>query len=304
MTSIGDTLRRERLRRNLDIVSIAAELKISTRFLEAIEAGDFGKLPGGIFTRSFIRQYATFLGLDGNELLAEMKRAAEPDPPVEKPLAKSKPDLPAMQVRSGESWGSVGRPGTGLPPPVKAGALLVVLMLACSALYWWWEKPRHTASAVEIPSPRVMPQAPPAPPPSPPPFTAEPAASQPETPPPSAGQPVATPPVSAAATSTSPSNPNAAIRVAVTAGEPVWIRAEVNGKVQYAGILQANETRNFDADSEVKLRFGNAGGVTVTWNGKPVGPIGPKGQVRNVQFTSGGFQIVSPPISFDPLDRL
>jgi len=44
----------------------------------------------------------------------------------------------------------------------------------------------------------------------------------------------------------------------------------------------------------VMLRLGNAGAVTITLNGKPIGEIGPKGQVRTVQLTSGGFQIVAP----------
>src|SRR5450755_2493087 len=112
MTSIGDTLRRERLRRNLELVSIAGELKISTRFLEAIEADDFAKLPGGVFTKSFVRQYATHLGLDANEVLAEMHRTAEPEPAVEPPARK--PDVPGMHTR--ENWGSVGGRGMDLPP--------------------------------------------------------------------------------------------------------------------------------------------------------------------------------------------
>ena len=69
MTSIGDTLRRERQRRNIDLPEIAGKLKISTRFLEAIEHDDFGKLPGGVFTKSFVRQYADLLGLDADEIL-------------------------------------------------------------------------------------------------------------------------------------------------------------------------------------------------------------------------------------------
>jgi hypothetical protein len=52
------------------------------------------------------------------------------------------------------------------------------------------------------------------------------------------------------------------------------------------------------------LRLGNAGGAAITLNGKQLEPIGPKGQVREVQLTSGGFQIVSLAKSLDPLDRL
>jgi hypothetical protein len=51
MIAIGETLRRERLRRNLDLKQISDELKLSMRFLEAIESERFDRLPGGVFTR-------------------------------------------------------------------------------------------------------------------------------------------------------------------------------------------------------------------------------------------------------------
>ena len=74
MTSIGDTLRRERLRRGLDLDKVAAETKIGRHQLEAIEANQFDRLPGGVFARSFIRQYARLLELDDEEIIAELKQ--------------------------------------------------------------------------------------------------------------------------------------------------------------------------------------------------------------------------------------
>ena len=64
MTPVGETLRRTRLKRNLQLEEISNELKISTRFLQAIESDQYDKLPGGIFAKSFVRQYARLLGLD------------------------------------------------------------------------------------------------------------------------------------------------------------------------------------------------------------------------------------------------
>jgi len=55
MMSVGDTLRRERIRRNLQLDQISHELKISPRFLEAIEDEQFEKLPGGVFAKAFVR---------------------------------------------------------------------------------------------------------------------------------------------------------------------------------------------------------------------------------------------------------
>ena len=42
------------------------------------------------------------------------------------------------------------------------------------------------------------------------------------------------------------------------------------------------------------MRVGNAGGIDVLWNGKPIGPIGPRGQARTIQFTPENFRILSP----------
>src|SRR5690348_8598494 len=83
MSSVGETLRRERLRRNLDLDRVSRETKINVKMLEAIEAEDFDRLPGGVFTRSFVRQYARLLGLDEEEILAELQRDLKPvSPPV------------------------------------------------------------------------------------------------------------------------------------------------------------------------------------------------------------------------------
>jgi hypothetical protein len=98
-------------------------------------------------------------------------------------------------------------------------------------------------------------------------------------------------------------DPNATVHVEVTAGEPVWVLARSDGKFSFSGTLEANQTRTVEATETVILRLGNAGGVTITLNGRPIGAVGPKGQVRTVQFTSGGFQIVpaKPPAALDPL---
>src|SRR5205814_6916829 len=47
-----------RQRKGITLQAIAASTKLSVRHLEAIEAGDFKRLPGGIYNTSYIRQYA------------------------------------------------------------------------------------------------------------------------------------------------------------------------------------------------------------------------------------------------------
>src|ERR1017187_10366523 len=111
MTAIGETLRRERVGRNLELQQAAQELKISKRFLDAIEREAFDELPGAIFVKSFVRQYARFLGLDGDELAAEAQRIMEPvggEPPAwNHPV----PPMGNVRVPPMRAWRSVGNGG-------------------------------------------------------------------------------------------------------------------------------------------------------------------------------------------------
>ena len=63
MASFGENLRRERELRGVDLRDIADATKISVRFLQALEQDRVDVLPGGIFPRAFVRQYAKELGL-------------------------------------------------------------------------------------------------------------------------------------------------------------------------------------------------------------------------------------------------
>lgn len=59
---------------------IAANTKISVRFLRAIEAGEYEQLPGGIFSTSYLRQYAAAIGYDESALLEHYERKMNPQP--------------------------------------------------------------------------------------------------------------------------------------------------------------------------------------------------------------------------------
>ena len=62
--------------RGISLRQIAESTKIGIRALEAIEQGEFHKLPGGIYTTSYIRQYARAIDYDESEILAVYHREA------------------------------------------------------------------------------------------------------------------------------------------------------------------------------------------------------------------------------------
>jgi cytoskeleton protein RodZ len=71
MASFGESLRRERELRGVTLREIADSTKISVRFLKALEEDRIDLLPGGLFPKAFVRQYARYLGLDAERYVAE-----------------------------------------------------------------------------------------------------------------------------------------------------------------------------------------------------------------------------------------
>jgi cytoskeleton protein RodZ len=339
MTPVGESLRRERLKRNLELEEISHDLKISTRFLQAIENDQYDKLPGGVFAKSFVRQYARLLGLNEEDLADQVQQMLGPAPEVPQFAEKTRTaTVPPIQVPRVDEWETVGDKRFRWSGWLSA-AVFVAVMLVCSAVYAWIQRPKSavtaqtvppTQSAVQNPSqnptqsaaqsptqaapqtaPPATPPAPSATPPAPSAMATAPPASSPAQPAGAPAQaleqkPPEAKPTPALASVTSP-NPAATVHVEITADEAVWVLARADGKYVFSSTMEPHTARNVEGVKEVTLRLGNAGGVTISLNGKPIGPAGPKGQVRTIQFTSGGFQIVpAKPASapLDPLDRL
>jgi cytoskeleton protein RodZ len=89
---VGTILRKARNRRKLELSEVEAATKIRFRYLRAIEDEEWDVLPGGVYTRGFIRTYATFLGLDGDRLVGDYRESVEPwhrSPAVPQPQSGS-----------------------------------------------------------------------------------------------------------------------------------------------------------------------------------------------------------------------
>jgi cytoskeletal protein RodZ len=77
-----------RRNRGISLEQIAESTKISVRSLNAIEHGDFRKLPGGIYNTSYIRQYARAIDYDETVLLAFYHRETSPEASAAPPDGK------------------------------------------------------------------------------------------------------------------------------------------------------------------------------------------------------------------------
>jgi len=276
MLSVGETLRRARLERGLDLCAVAAQTKISAKYLEAIESDDRKILPSGFFYKSFVDQYARFLSLDTQEIDAEVDRVLSADEPLRLPGFESVAarDVPPITFAY--------RFHTRLP--YASAASLVLVLVGCSAVYAWWHAGRSSVSLRGmIAKVRVF---------------DKPAKAI-------AGSkiqqrleaPSAAPNNIARATSADASDYK--VMLDLMAREATWLSVSSDGKPVFSGTMQPNQTKSVGGKQFAKMRVGNAAGIEVRLNGRLLGPLGARGQVLIVLFTPDNFQIFSPPRESD-----
>ncbi len=71
---IGTTLSEARKQKKLNLKKIALETKISFRYLQALEAENYDVFPAEVYLKGFLRTYAQYLGLDGDEMVRAYNR--------------------------------------------------------------------------------------------------------------------------------------------------------------------------------------------------------------------------------------
>ena len=276
MLTVSEVLQRARLDQGIDLAAVAARTKIKAKYLQAIEAGDRESLPGGFFYKSFVHQYATFLGVDTIAIDAEIDRVLSADPPLPLPTAASQ--IPVQLPP--RSWTA---------RTYFSYASLVVLLVVCARIDGWWHESRTVATQknesrapVVASTPRQT---------APGPATGRvPLASVSQV----AARPAPAAPVATAATQDEPAAPaGSRVELALTATEETWLSVSSDGTPIFSGLLEANQTKTIEGKEFAQLQVGNAAGLEVRLNGKPLGPLGAHGQVRHLAFTPDNFQFVS-----------
>jgi cytoskeleton protein RodZ len=265
MFSVAEVLHSARLEQGVDLATVAARTKINVKWLEAIEAGDRKSLPGEFFYKSFAHQYATFLGLETRGIDAEIDRLLSADVPL--PLAdkdKQTPRKLPLKSRNGMTYSSY--------------AALVLMLAACTVVDGWWSK-GHKVVRQKVESRAAV---------------AESATTQ------APASPVIgrvsrasvsqVTPASAVGTSA-----GSRVRLDLTATEETWLSVSSDGTPVFTGLLAANQTKSIESEGDTRLLVGNAAGLEVRLNGKPLGALGAHGQVRVLVFRPDKSQFVSPP---------
>lgn len=252
-TTVGARLREAREKRGVSLRQIAERTRISVMALEALERNDIKRLPGGIFTRAFVRSYAAEVGLDPGQTVQEFL-AQFPHEPVAA-------GRPSSQIEDNEAIESDRRMAETV-----MRLLLLSIPIAGFVIYLGLRDPSPAASPV----------------------TARPAAVEPladATPPERVDEPAVT------AQPTSPQAPASApapdaLTMVVAPQADCWVSPTIDGEKRPSELLSSGQRRELRALKEIVLTVGDGGACAYTLNGVAGRPLGASGEVvtRRINF--------------------
>jgi cytoskeletal protein RodZ len=253
MTSFGANLRRERELRGISLREISDSTKFGVRFLEALEQDRVELLPGGLFRRTLVRQYARHVGLDPERTVADFVYAngGEADDELSGASRRSLPSIGTLLVLAALL-------GLGVVSFLKSRDSQIEQAADHS-------EDSPTPPPATQPGDRVYPQQAPL------------------------------VPRAAAAQADQVAPREQGLVLTLSAQQSCWVSAQVDGQPALNRILNEGESETLEAQGEIVLSVGNAGGLSVSVNDKPGVPLGRSGEVkRNIVITRKSLPTLVP----------
>jgi cytoskeleton protein RodZ len=280
---IGAVLEKARRERGLSLRDVEDATKIRTRYLEGLEREDFSVLPDEVYVQGFLKTYANFLGLNGDEMARDLRNRRSPrrdrQQPSYEPPQSSEFERPLMSP--GGLAGAERRRVSGAAVLTVALALLVIAGVI-GALYYVGVQSSETGA------PEDQQQAQPERAENPSLQEEQPAIEQdaPEQRRQPAGDPAGDPAVTPSREQGAPEE-SAADTVSVTlavADSPAGLTVTVDGTVAADVLAQPGFSQTFEGEEVVTVSTANAGAVEATVDGEDLGRLGYYGQPLTREF--------------------
>ena len=274
---IGNTLRKEREKQKLSIQDIEKGTSIRSIYIEALEKGEYDKLPGEVYAKGFIKNYGNFLNLNGEELVRQfIMEISTISTPADTSATENKNTESSIAAKNlGEKYQNQPveenlKTETNSKKYLAVAAAFLVILIG-GIVYNFSGSDEKPVTVAQVEKPKIETQKVETP-------KVETVAEVPKTPEP-APQPAAPPPV--------PNPPPAVkgVNLQATFSGDCWTRVIVDGVLAYEGMFNAGETKDWKGNQSVTVLLGNAGAAQFIMNGQSVGALGGYGDVVEKTFT-------------------
>lgn len=292
-TELGFALRRQREMLGLSLDDVVRYTHLRKHYLHALESGRLDDLPSPVQGRGMLENYAVFMGMDPEPLLLRfaeglqarlnLRQVSRQELPETTPPRRRRP-LPAPLQRL-------------LSPDLLIGVTFAIFLI----VFMVWGAIRifaiNTNQAPEPTAPSIAEVLLATPTPEP-----VPELSLTSTAPPAA-QPVILPEASGADATALPFQPGEGapgVQVYVTVTQRAFLRAIVDGKLEFEGRVIPGSAYPFVGQSQVELLTSNGAGIQVFYNQGNLGPLGAFGEVVSRTFTVEGILLPTPTVTRTP----
>lgn len=278
---IGAVLEKARLERGLSLEEVEQATKIRKRYLAGLEREDYSVMPDGVYAQGFLKTYANYLGLDGEELSQRLKDSRRPR--RERGISYNAPKSSGFEKPLISPGGLAGTEKRSVSTATILGLVVAVLALAAviGGLYYVGRGAQISGLDGRDASPVSSEKAPDNPDKN---GAGEPdSATSGEEDARAGEEPAPTEePRAAAEEAREPDT----LTVAVSVEErPSWLSIVTDGTVALEQLAEPGFSQTFEADRQLSIRTGDAGAVSVEVNGQEVGPLGESGEVLTKTWT-------------------
>jgi cytoskeleton protein RodZ len=263
-TDFGTKLREARERKGVSLRAIADATKISVAVLEALERNDVSRLPGGIFSRAFVRSYALEVGLDPETTIQEFVAQFPHDSVTAGHQTSAASEAASLEHERRSAKTFIQLLGVGVP---ILGALLYFGIGMRRLARQPDPLPAVTATTPEAQAPAATTHPPP-PAPTVPPTVAPPLPVTKADPPPD----------------------DEGLTIGLLARRRCYVSATVDGRKVIEQLLADGDQRTIDVKREMVLTAGDAAAISLTLNGEPARPLGKSGEVITVRVNLANFK--------------
>lgn len=279
---VGYTLRQERERQELSINDIEQGTSIRAVYIESIENGEYDKLPGNVYTKGFIKNYAKFLGMDVDAVvkeftadIAELSGEETPETPKEtsepaqtkkaelkivKNEKPAKPVKPVKPVKPDKT--EIKKVTTSVVEDGKNSSNMLVVaavvLIAALAGFAWSFLTNSDGDVAKVNPPVQQTQ------------SVEPQPTEHDN--------------QTTVASANPAPKTDGVEIQARFNDACWTLVTVDGAVVQEGTIEGGQTISWEGKDNITFRFGNAGAVELFQDGKSLGVQGAIGDIVDKTF--------------------